>query len=124
MAFCHRLEPYCLPDTGNGGVPDAVWTLYLFATGMIAAVSGVEHAYCHCILAFCLEGGGDVEAEGSVTACVAANFDVVHPYVALPVYCAEVEHDVFPFPFGGYGESAGVPESLVTAYGLAYAGKR
>ena len=114
----YRFHPHGLPDAGGGSVPDAPRLALLLPDGLIAVCCRVEYFYREAVGAG-LEGGGDVEAEGSVAAGVRAHSGAVDVHVSLPVDRAEVEFDVLALPRGGDGEAAAVPEGVVLGKGLA-----
>src|SRR6266550_3995850 len=94
MTLRERLEPYGLPDSGRGRVEDSVRFVLpaLFAARQASVARGVVRAHDQLVVAGAHDGG-DLRAEGRVTALVLRNFSAVDPDRRLVVDRTEMQPD-------------------------------
>ena len=120
----NRFKPNGLPDARNRRVPNAVRVVELFADALNALVRGVPDLNDEFLLAFRLDGAGQIDREGAVSALMAADFDVVEEDVGAPIDGAELEQNLLAGPIGGNIERRLIPQVVLRADGLRDAGER
>ena len=117
------LQPYCLPDSGDGGVPDAPGMGHLLAARLPALVRCIQHLHLQLLLTALFQEACDVEGERGISAGVDSGLLSVHPDLRLPVHGTKVEQHTLTLPLARNGETAHVPEGLIRTNFLPNAGE-
>ena len=122
MRLRNRFKPNGLPNTRDGGVPDAVRIVELLADRLRAFVGGIPNFDDEFLRAL-FDRAGQIDGEGAETALMMSDFDPVEVDVGAPVDGSELQEDFLAVPVLGDFEGCAIPEVILGADVLRDAGK-
>ena len=72
---------------------------------------------------FAIQIGSDIQGKRGKASRVGTDQDIIHEHVRFPIHGAEVQQDIFSFPWGGHRKGSFIPQLILLPHFFLHAGQ-